>query len=60
MAAEGSSLKVVQAGSLPQVGIFCEIPANMHPFRPENKRNGEKPAIMHPLETFSPFQDGKA
>ncbi|WP_158082018.1 hypothetical protein [Paenibacillus ferrarius] len=53
-------MKVVQAGSLPQVGIFCEIPANMHPFRPENKRNGEKPAIMHPLETFSPFQDGKA
>ncbi|NQX68088.1 hypothetical protein HQN90_18345 [Paenibacillus alba] len=31
----------------------------MHPFPLRNKQKGEKPAIVHPFETFSRFQDGK-
>ncbi|OPH57146.1 hypothetical protein BC351_25075 [Paenibacillus ferrarius] len=42
--------------SLPS-GIF---PAIVHPFRLGNEQKSEKPAIMHPLASFSQFQGGKA
>ncbi|MEC0229203.1 hypothetical protein [Paenibacillus alba] len=35
------------------------IPAIVHPFCLENGQNGEKPAIMHPLECFSRFKEEK-
>ncbi|OPH59762.1 hypothetical protein BC351_19980 [Paenibacillus ferrarius] len=58
-----SHRNLAEAGRLPRsvyAAIFSRIPANMHPFRPQNQQNREKPAIMHLLESFSRIQEGKA
>ncbi|OPH60718.1 hypothetical protein BC351_16080 [Paenibacillus ferrarius] len=45
---------------LRRVHTFRIIPAIMHLFRRGNKQNSEKPANMHPFETFFRFLNGKA